>query len=56
MEHCRLSNLPDLNQDNSFVRQFLKDWVSTQIETFGFDGIRVDTVPYVKVEFWAEYA
>jgi len=27
VENCRLADLPDLNQDNSFVREYLKDWV-----------------------------
>ncbi len=27
VENCRLAGLPDLNQDNSYVRQYLKDWI-----------------------------
>ena len=27
VEYCRLANLPDLNQDNAFVRSTLKTWV-----------------------------
>ena len=27
VEYCRLADLPDLNQENSYVRQYLKDWV-----------------------------
>ena len=56
VEYCRLSNLPDLNQDNQFVRDTLKQWVSDTVSTYGFDGLRVDTTPEVKREFWKEYA
>jgi len=55
VEYCRLANLPDLNQDHPFVRQALKDWVHGTVQEFGFQGIRVDTVPEVKREFWSEY-
>jgi len=56
VEYCRLANLPDLNQDNQWVRQQLKDWVAYTVKEYGFDGIRIDTVPHVKVQFWKEYA
>ena len=56
VEYCRLANLPDLNQDNQFVRDTLKEWVNHVINEYKFDGIRVDTVPEVKREFWTEYA
>lgn len=55
VEYCRLSNLPDLNQDNQFVRDTLKKWVKDTVSEYGFDGIRVDTVPHVKIPFWQEY-
>lgn len=55
VEQCRLSNLPDLNQDNEFVRTGLKDWVKWVITEFDIDGLRIDTVPEVKREFWKEY-
>ncbi|CDW84776.1 alpha catalytic domain containing protein [Stylonychia lemnae] len=56
VEYCRLSNLPDLNQDNQFVRDTLKKWVKDTVSEYNFDGIRVDTVPHVKVPFWKEYS
>jgi len=56
VEYCRLANLPDLNQDNEFVRSTLKTWVHDTIQEFGFEGIRVDTVPEVKKQFWGEYS
>lgn len=47
--------MPDLNQDNAFVRSTLKTWVHDTVQKFGFDGLRVDTVPEVKHDFWSEY-
>ena len=52
---CRLANLPDLDQSNSYVRSTLKNWVHTMIQTYGFDGIRIDTTPEVPKDFWSEY-
>ena len=47
--------MPDLNQDNSYVRGYLKDWVKNLVNTYGFDGIRIDTIPEVSKDFWKEY-
>ena len=52
---CRLSNLPDLDQSNSFVRSTLKNWIRSTVSTYGVDGIRIDTVPEVPKDFWSEY-
>ena len=52
---CRLANLPDLDQSNPFVASTLKQWISDTIQTYGFDGIRVDSVPEVPKDFWFEY-
>jgi alpha-amylase len=56
VEYCRLANLPDLDQDNQFVRSTLLNWVKDTVQKFNFDGIRIDTVPHVKKDFWKEYA
>merc|ERR1719468_532319 len=55
VEYCRLAGLPDLNQDNSYVRQYLKDWVKGIVDEYSFDGIRIDTIPEVSKDFWKEY-
>jgi len=55
VEYCRLADLPDLNQDNSYVRQYLKDWIHDLVQTYDFDGIRIDTIPEVPKDFWTEY-
>jgi alpha-amylase len=30
--------------------------VKDVVQKFNFDGIRIDTVPHVKKDFWKEYA
>lgn len=56
VEYCRLADLPDLNQDgNSWVRQYLKDWVKNLVKEYDFDGVRIDTLPEVSKEFWGEF-
>jgi len=55
VENCWLSGLPDLDQSNSFVRSYLKEWISDVVTRYDFDGIRIDTVPHVPKDFWKEY-
>ncbi|EFA77339.1 putative alpha-amylase [Heterostelium album PN500] len=55
VEICRLSGLPDLDQNNTFVREALVNWIKNVTEFYGFDGIRIDTVPEVDQDFWIEY-
>jgi len=56
VEVCRLADLPDLNQSNSFVRNTLKEWVGSTVSKYGFDGLRVYTTPEVPKDFWSEYS
>lgn len=53
VHHCRLANLPDLNQQNPFVQQQLQKYVLWLLSEFGFDGIRADTVMYIEQSYWA---
>jgi alpha-amylase len=55
VENCRLAGLPDLAQENDYVRNYLKNWVKNLVQTYEFDGIRIDTIPEVPMSFWAEY-
>lgn len=55
VENCRLAQLPDLNQQNSYVRSTLKNWISNLVKEYGFDGIRIDTIPEVPKDFWSEF-
>lgn len=52
IQHCRLAGLADLNQDNSFVSNYLVNWIKNLIQTYNIDGIRIDTVPEVHPDFW----
>ena len=45
--------LPDLNQENPLVRQYLIQNVVWWIEITAADGLRYDTFPYVTRSFWA---
>lgn len=51
---CRLADLPDLNQTVPFVKQQLIIYVQWLLNTFGFDGIRADTVMYIENSFWSD--
>ncbi len=52
MLHCQLFGLPDLNHELSSVRQEFTKWVKYIVSEYSFDGIRIDTVPYVNQSFW----
>ncbi len=47
--------LPDLNQENPLVRQYLIQDAIWWIETGGVDGLRIDTFPYVGRAFWQRF-
>ena len=47
--------LPDLNQDNPLVAQYLIQNAIWWIESAGIDGLRIDTFPYVPRKFWHIY-
>jgi alpha-amylase len=47
--------LPDLDQSNSYVANTLYSWIANLTKTFGFDGIRIDTVPEVSQSFWPTF-
>jgi glycosidase len=47
--------LPDLNQENAAVAQYLTQNAVWWIEQAGLDGLRLDTFPYVGREFWKRF-
>lgn len=47
--------LPDLNQQNPLVCQYLIQNAVWWIETAGLDGLRLDTFPYVSRAFWHDF-
>jgi neopullulanase len=49
------NTLPDMNQENPAVAQYLTQNTIWWIEQAGLDGLRIDTFPYVGREFWRGY-
>lgn len=47
-------DLGDLQQENDFVRQGLKDWAAWFVKTYDVDVIRLDTASYVPLDFLSE--
>ena len=55
-EKCRLFGLPDLNQENEFVKNTYLEWIKDIIEKYDFDGVRYADVPYVPKWFWKDFS
>ena len=47
--------MPDLNQENPLVSQYLIENALWWVETANLDGIRLDTFPYVGRGFWHDF-
>ena len=47
--------LPDLNQSNPLVKQYLVQNAIWWVETGTLDGLRLDTFPYVDRSFWQDF-
>ncbi len=47
--------MPDLNQENPLVSQYLIQNALWWVETANLDGIRLDTFPYVGRAFWGDF-
>jgi glycosidase len=47
--------MPDLNQENPLVEQYLIQNAMWWVETANLDGIRLDTFPYVGRAFWHDF-
>ncbi|MGB6725431.1 MAG: alpha-amylase family glycosyl hydrolase [Terracidiphilus sp.] len=48
-------SMPDLNQGNPLVSQYLIQNALWWVETANLDGIRLDTFPYVDRSFWHDF-
>ena len=55
IENCRLSGLPDLKQENSWVTETLLAWIKDIVSKYNIDGIRIDTIMEVPKDFWTKF-
>lgn len=55
LEGWFINILPDLNQSNRETARYIIQNTLWWLGTFGFDGIRQDTLPYVHRRFWSEW-
>jgi alpha-amylase len=56
VESCWLNGLPDLNQNNRFVRDTLLSWATDFVQAYDIDALRIDTVPHVSKDFWQDFS
>jgi len=56
IERGWLADLPDFNFDNEEVRQYFIDNALWWIDQTGIDGIRLDTVKHVPIDYWVEFS
>ncbi len=47
--------LPDMNTDNPWTSQYLRQNAMWWAQTGGLDGFRIDTFPYVDRKFWQDF-
>jgi alpha-amylase len=55
VENCDVWGLPDLKQENDFVKKTLIDWLKNTLNNYGFDGVRYADVPNVPKWFWGNF-
>ena len=55
VENCLIYGMPDLKQENTFVKDTLINWLKNMLNVYGFDGIRYADVPNVPKWFWGEF-
>jgi hypothetical protein len=48
-------SIGDLKQEDPWVAQQLIDWMAGLQKTYAFEGVRIDTVPYVNQSFWHQF-
>lgn len=47
--------LPDMNQENPLASKYLIQNAEWWVETVGLDGLRLDTFPYIRRDFWHDF-
>ena len=56
VETYNLAGLPDLNTENPQVKDYIFENVLWWIDQTGVDGLRLDTVRHVPIEFWNDFS
>lgn len=51
VESCRLFGMPDYKHEDPRVWQGLLQWLRRHIDTYGFDGVRVDAAKHIPAAF-----
>jgi len=51
LERCSLFGMPDYNHEDPRVASGLMEWVRTHVDTYGFDGIRIDAAKHMPLSF-----
>lgn len=55
VEHRDLGGLPDLNQNNPEVYEYLLANTAHWVQELGVDGLRMDAVKHISKDFWARF-
>lgn len=57
VELCRFTpySLPDVKTEDPYVRQTYQSWISNIMNTYGFDGLRLDTAKHVEKSFYQPF-
>lgn len=48
-------SLADLRTEDDDVRTVWKAWIADLVETYGIDGLRLDSTKHVEADFWEEF-
>ncbi|KAI1346361.1 glycoside hydrolase superfamily [Xylaria sp. FL0043] len=56
VEECSIAGLPDVNTESSDIQTFYQGWVKSLVTDYSFDGVRIDTVKHVNMDFWPPFA
>ncbi|KAK5999066.1 Alpha-amylase A type-1/2 [Cladobotryum mycophilum] len=53
IENCWIANLlPDLRTTDLGIRDLFRKWIASLMSSYGFDGVRIDTVKHVEKDYW----
>ncbi|CCM00545.1 uncharacterized protein FIBRA_02579 [Fibroporia radiculosa] len=60
VEQCWLGDqnvpLADMDTEDEDIVNFFYSWIQTLVNSYGADGVRIDTVKHVRKDFWPDFA